>query len=101
MIKAVFNRSGGELCGFSVSGHSGYSDPGSDIVCASVSSAVMFACNLITETFGIAADVNVGDDEISLKLRGEQSGVIDGLYDHLKAIGEEYPENITVKISEV
>ena len=78
MIKADFERSGGKLIGFCVSGHSGYSDPGSDIVCASVSSAV-----------------------ISMRLRGGDQSLIDGLYQHLRALGEEYPKNITVKISEV
>ena len=101
MINAEFRRSGGRLCGFSVSGHSGYASAGSDIVCASVSSAVMLACNLATDIFKLDADVSVGANEISLSLKSGDSGVIEGLYQHLKALGEEYPENISVKISEV
>ena len=101
MINANFKRSGGSLCGFSVSGHSGYADAGSDIVCASVSSAVMLACNLMTDIFKLDADISVGSDKISLSLRSGDTGVLEGLLDHLKALEEEYPENIKVKISEV
>ena len=35
----IFNHDG-RINGFSVSGHSGYAEEGSDIVCAAVSSAV-------------------------------------------------------------
>ena len=101
MIKAVFERSGGEFKGFSVSGHSGYSESGSDIVCASVSSAVMLSCNAATEVFKLKADVKAGADSVSLRLHDNDNGVVRALYEHLKALEEDYPENITVKISEV
>ena len=101
MIKAIFERSGEDFKGFSVSGHSGYSESGSDVVCASVSSAVMITCNLITEIFKIPAEIEVKDNLIKMRLKGGSGDLIRGLYDHLNAISEEYPENITVKISEV
>ena len=101
MIKAVFECSGGEFKGFSVSGHSGYSESGSDIVCASVSSAVMLSCNAATEVFKLKADVKAGADSVSLRLYDNDNGVVRALYEHLKALEEDYPENITVKISEV
>ena len=37
----IFNHDG-RIHGFSVSGHSGYAEEGSDIVCAAVSAAVTF-----------------------------------------------------------
>lgn len=101
MIKAEFKRSRGKLTGFSVTGHSGYSSSGSDIVCASVSSAVMLACNLATDIFKLDADVKVEGESISLNQRGGSDGVIKGLFEHLKALEEEYPENINVTVSEV
>lgn len=101
MIKAIFERSDGKFKGFSVSGHSGYSRSGSDIVCASVSSAVMLICNLATETYGFSAEINAGESSISMKSHDDASKLIEALYEHLKSIAEEYPKNITVKISEV
>ena len=49
MIVAEFLKKNGNITGFKVSGHAGYDDIGKDIVCASVSSAVMMTANLITE----------------------------------------------------
>lgn len=104
MIRSTFKKSGGRFISFSVSGHSGYGDSGSDIVCAGVSSAVMLICNAITEVFKIKADVAVKKDEISLKLidKSEEGGaLIESLALHLNSLREDYPENITTDISEV
>ena len=103
MIKARFKRSRGELVGFSVSGHAGYDAEGFDIVCASVSSAVMLTCNAITEIFGISADISEEDGCISCAIDGGPAGskLIEALRLHLELLSEDYPENVTVKISEV
>ena len=103
MIEARFNKSGEELVGFSVTGHAGYDIEGFDIVCASVSSAVMLTCNAITEVFGIRADISAEDNLISCKTAPSADGskLIESLLIHLTALSEEYPENVTVKISEV
>ena len=103
MIKAEFFRSEGAFTGFSVSGHSGYSDIGSDIVCASVSSAVMLTCNAATESFGLPAKVSAEGERVSCKIGRSTEGekLVGALYQHLKVLEETYPENISVKISEV
>ena len=48
-------KNGGNIVGFDVSGHSGYADEGSDIVCAAVSSVVEFTESLINDSFGANA----------------------------------------------
>ncbi len=101
MISAEFFRSGGGFKGFAVSGHSGYASSGRDIVCASVSSAVMLACNLATDIFKLKAEVSAEGERVALSLQEPDNGVIEGLYKHLSAVSEEYPENIRVKVSEV
>jgi len=111
MIKAVFTEKKGMYIGFRISGHAGFADSGHDIVCASVSSAVMFAVNLITEAFEIGADVEVSENFIELifdkKFKHETHTVNDillTLESHLDAISEEFPKTIaisTIKISEV
>lgn len=101
MIKAIFYRSGPRLTGFSVSGHSGYADAGADIVCASVSSAVMLICNAVTEVYKISASVSVGENTVALKTDSPDTRFIEALKLHLEALSEEYPKNIEVTVSEV
>lgn len=101
MIKAEFYCSDGAFKGFRVSGHSGYSEAGGDIVCASVSSAVMMTCNLVTEIFKIPAETKAMGNAVSLDLKDKDNGAVEGLYRHIKALEEDYPKNITVKVSEV
>ena len=105
MITAEFYRtSDNKLIGFSVSGHAGMADFGQDIVCASVSSAVMLTANTITEAFGIKAAAEAYENEILLKLkedpRGEGDKLILGLLTHLYMLKEEFPKAINVKITE-
>ena len=100
MIIAKFKRSKGKLTGFSVSGHSGFSEAGSDIVCASVSSAVMLICNAITEVYKLNAKIEAGDNVISCDCPDGEK-LIEALRLHLSALSEDYPENISLKISEV
>ncbi len=104
MITAVFYKKSGSLSGFKVSGHAGYADAGQDIVCASVSSSLQLAANLITENFGIKADVEVGQNVITLKVVdtcSEASKILDGFKTHLELVSKEFKNMITIKISEV
>ncbi|MBQ8435292.1 MAG: ribosomal-processing cysteine protease Prp [Oscillospiraceae bacterium] len=105
MTIAEFYRKNGELTGFKVKGHSDYSEQGSDIVCASVSSAVMLTANLITEIFGYKADVSAVDDTVALKTDISGDEVLQKLYQglvlQLQEIAGEFNENIKVQFTEV
>ncbi len=98
MIKAVFYRhsSGGRagaLCGFSVSGHAGCGSEGTDIVCAAVSSAVMLVCNAVTDYFKASAEVDVGKNRITLRLKEDNLSarrLVEAFYGHLEIIAEEH-----------
>lgn len=97
MLKAVFHRNGndpcGSFCGFEISGHAGYGTEGNDIVCAAVSSCTMLVCNAVTENFKADAKVSVGENRITLRLSGYDKAaaeLITALYEHLKAISEDY-----------
>lgn len=105
MITAEFFRKKSVLIGFSIRGHADYSD-GDDVVCASVSSAVQFTCNLITESFKIEADINVLNDKINLMLtsspnRENAVKVIDALKTHLELLAQDYEGTIKITFSEV
>ncbi len=92
-LKAVFYKKGEQFCGFSVSGHAGYGEEGNDIVCASVSSAVMLVCNTITDFFNADADVEVLENKITLRLNdGNPSAeqLLASFYQHMEIIADEY-----------
>ena len=102
MITALFKVSGeGSYKGFSVSGHSGYSEAGSDIVCAAVSSAVMLTVNICIDDFNVDARTEVFDDTVRFTLieKSESADrLIGALKEHLEALSEGYPENVAVTI---
>lgn len=104
MIRAVFYKSKEIYSGFEISGHAGYAEKGSDIVCASVSSAVQFAINLLAE-FGckpLAEAQDNGTVRCEAGLCEENaSRIINQLMLHLKSILEEFPQTIKITISEV
>lgn len=105
MITASFQRAdSGSFKGFRVSGHSGYADQGADIVCASVSSAVMLAVNTAVEFYSVKLDLKVKDGDISCgvkEITADSDRLIESLMLHLKEVSSEFPKNVKVNISEV
>lgn len=101
MIKARFFTEGDFLTGFEIKGHSGYSEAGSDIICAAVSSAAYMAANTITEIIGLQADITLNDDgflKLVIKPEGQSQTILRGLKLHLEALSQEYPENIKLTL---
>ncbi len=102
MITASFFKSNGKLVGFRISGHSGYAESGSDIVCAAVSAMTMLTVNNITESFGILSTVTAEEEsatiDFKLVLEDERGCIlIAGLKRELEALANDYPKNIRVK----
>ena len=52
MTRVEFTTEDDRITGFTVSGHSGYAEAGSDIVCAAVSAAVAMAEATINDVCG-------------------------------------------------
>ena len=79
----IFNHDG-RIHGFSVSGHSGYAEEGSDIVCAAVSAAVTFAECTINDVLGNHANTKVKEEEpritLTLRRRRRRAGRADRLF---------------------
>ena len=93
------------ITGFSVSGHSGYAEHGSDIVCAAVSAVVTMAEATINDVCGAKARVRVKDPEnarITLTLPAscdeEESvqAVLAGMMLYLCSLRDDYPDYIEV-----
>lgn len=104
MTTISFRMEGDRITGFTASGHSGYADEGSDIVCAAVTSAVRLAECAVNDVLGLEASVKVRDDTISLRLPnglGEANEstcqtLLAALMLYLTELHEEYPDYILV-----
>jgi uncharacterized protein YsxB (DUF464 family) len=104
LIRVKFTKNKiGDYTGFSVEGHSGYADEGSDIVCAAVSSAVQLSLNLITENYreNLKITVNPENAFISAEIikplpSPNANTVFTGLFQHLSVLTEEFGEWLEV-----
>ena len=68
MTRCEFFMDGDRITGFSVSGHSGYAESGSDIVCAAISAVVSMAEATINEVCGANAKVRVKEEDARITL---------------------------------
>ena len=92
------------ITGFSVSGHSGYAESGSDIVCAAITAIVTMAEATINDVCGAKAKVRVkeADARITLTLPAscdeEESvqAVLAGMLVTLCSMRDDYPDYIEV-----
>lgn len=99
----IFNHDG-RINGFSVSGHSGYAEEGSDIVCAAVSSAVQFAECTVNDVLGNHANVKMNQDEprVTLTLpaacddEDAVQAVLTGFMLTMCSLRDDYPDYIEV-----
>ena len=104
MTRCEFFTEDDRITGFSVSGHSGYAEAGSDIVCAAISAIVKMAEATINDVCGAKAKVRVkdADNRITLTLPTscdeEESvqAVLAGMMLTLVSLAEDYPDNIEV-----
>ena len=92
------------ITGFSVSGHSGYAEAGSDIVCAAVSAVVTMAEATINEVCGAKAKVRVREEDARVSLTLPAScdeedtvqAVLAGMMITLCSLRDDYPDFIEV-----
>ncbi len=92
------------ITGFSVSGHSGYAEAGSDIVCAAISAIVTMAEATINEVCGAKAKVRVKEEHARVTLTLPSScdeeetvqAVLSGMLVTLLSFKEQYPDYIEV-----
>ena len=99
MIIATFFKKNESYCGFRICGHSGYSEEGSDIVCAAVSSMAMLTVNVLSDEFGVSADLKVDENGpvIDFRLKTDDryaSAVISGFAKEIAALEGDFPDNV-------
>ena len=104
MIRCEFFTEDERITGFTVSGHSGYAEAGSDIVCAAISAVVTMAEATINDVCGAKAKVRVGEDEARITLKLPKScdeeepvqAVLAGMMVTLIGLQEDYSDFIEV-----
>ena len=106
MTAVTFYTEGSRITGFDVSGHSGYAEEGSDIVCAAITSAVRLVEATVNDVLGLAAHVRVREasGSLSFRLPGGLSerdehavqGLLSGLMLYCAELRDEYPDHIEV-----
>ena len=104
MTRCEFFTENDRITGFSVSGHSGYAEAGSDVVCAAISAIVTMAEATINEVCGAKAKVRVKDDQARVTLTLPAScdeedtvqAVLAGMMLTLVSMRDDYPDYIEV-----
>ena len=104
MTRVEFFDQDGKISGFSVSGHSGYAEEGSDIVCAAISTAVQFAATTIVDVLGVQAKTKVNEEKAHITLTLPASceeedavqAVLTGMMLTLCELRDQYPDHIEV-----
>ena len=104
MTRCEFFTENDRIKGFSVSGHSGYSEAGSDIVCAAISAVVTMAEATINDVCGAKAKVRVKEEDARITLTLPNScdeeesvqAVLSGMMLTLISLREDYPDYIEV-----
>ena len=115
MTKVVFYRSNGNFYGFEEDGHAGYGEEGTDIVCSAISAMTMMIVNAVQDSY--ESDVYCDVDEETTRIvvsskaalpefeeDGRKVFAVQGLflayYRQLTAMVEDYPDYLTVEISD-
>ena len=110
MIAVTILRRKGEPVGFLSSGHAGYADYGSDIVCSAVSALTQTCCIGLAEVLRIRADITVSEEtgiccRIGAGNSAEQTDraalLIQTMEAGLRSIGEAYPDTLKIVYREV
>ena len=104
MTTVSFHMEGSRIVGFTVKGHSGYAEAGSDIVCAAVTSAVRLVECAVNDVLGLEASVKVKERDASISLRlpgglGQTAEstcqtLLTALMVHMTSLHEEYPDYV-------
>ena len=104
MTRCEFFTEEDRITGFSISGHSGYAEAGSDIVCAAISAVVTMAEATINDVCGAKAKVRVKDEQARITLTLPTScdeeetvqAVLSGMMLTLISLRDDYPDYIEV-----
>lgn len=93
MITAKFKKKNDQVYWYQVTGHAGYADLGTDIVCAGVSALYITVTNTLL-SFGRTFERDGG--YFVLDAIDADRACLKVLYDGIKDIAEQYPGNVEI-----
>ena len=104
MTRCEFFTADDRITGFSVSGHSGYAEAGSDVICAAITAIVTMAEATINDVCGAKAKVRVKEEDARVTLTLPAScdeedavqAVLAGMMVTLCSMRDDYPDYIEV-----
>ena len=97
MVVVSFKRERGYLTEVSAIGHANYAEHGKDIVCSAVSIVLTGLMNEIGNYVKAEHKAASGDMELSIEKPNEKTQVLmDFALNTIRAIAEEYPDNVIV-----
>lgn len=109
MTKICVYKKGKSIAKYTIDGHTGYSEEGTDIVCAAVSTVAMHTLNGLTDVVKIPVGYEVSDayfecivpEDISEEKRKQSDILLQSMYLTFKNLEEQYKEYITIIDMEV
>ncbi len=104
MTRVEFFDGGGRITGFRCQGHSGFSEAGTDIVCAALTALIRMTECTLNDVCGCCAQVKVDHNAAAISLClparcGEEEtvqAVLAGLMLTLSSLRDEYPAHLEV-----
>ena len=106
MIQSEFVIRDNKILSFSLKGHSGLAEAGSDVLCASVSAMALLVINTLSDAMDARLDLQIEEKEprisctvLSVPSEGARGaeGILHGFYLQMKDLSETYPDHLTVR----
>ena len=101
MIKVEIFRKNGNSIGYKASGHSGYSEQGSDIICSAISTSLQMTLIGIQEVLKLKVDFKINDGFLDVDLKNisqdklTQTNILtEAMAIFLKELTKQYPKYI-------
>ncbi|MBT9252880.1 MAG: ribosomal-processing cysteine protease Prp [Brockia lithotrophica] len=103
-------REAGRLAEVEVSGHAGYKEKGTDIVCAGISAITLGAANALVSLLDVDAVSEIGQGgyivfrmprDLPARVEERAALILEGMLVALKALEESYPEYLRVEDPDV
>ena len=101
MTKVEIFRKNGNIIGYKASGHSGYSEQGSDIICSAISASLQMTLIGIQEVLKLKVDFKINDGFLDVDLKNisqdklPQTNILtEAMAIFLKELTKQYPKYI-------
>lgn len=101
MTKVEIFRKNGNIIGYKASGHSGYSEQGSDIICSAISTSLQMTLIGIQEVLKLKVDFKINDGFLDVDLKNisldklTQTNILtEAMAIFLKELTRQYPKYI-------